>query len=114
MEFVLEAPIDTSIASLIAVRNLPGYKCIMEIFLIQIERLEREVFKVNPKDTDEVLAAQRVAVGARWAYEEANKAIDLLIRQAQLAEAPPLTREQEDEIHMKGLGVEQNGGSKPA
>ena len=94
---------DDKAAALLAVTNHPGYLLILQVFEIQIERLERQVFSIEPGQTEAVLAAQRVAVGARWAYSEALKAIELLIKQARQAEVKEMTRQEEDDLHIKGL-----------
>jgi hypothetical protein len=91
------------LANLLAVRNLPGYAVIFEIFEGEVKRLEAEVFNIPPQNEQEVIAAHRVAVGARWTMDEARKKIEGLVTQAVQQPAGELTREQFDELYLQSL-----------
>lgn len=92
---------DTAKAALVTLVNMPGYQVLLDIFEQQICALEVAVFQTNPAHVEEVLAAHRVAVGARWAFEEAKKAVE---RAATLPEQQkPLTQKEQEELYIKSL-----------
>jgi hypothetical protein len=93
------------IASLVSIYNLPGYQVIFEFLEAECATLERAVFETDPADDARVVAAHRVAVGARWAVTEAKKKIERTVSEAGGNAPPPLSREQEDEIYLRGLNT---------
>lgn len=93
--------IDTARAALITLTNMPGYAVLIDIFELQVARLEQAVLETNPAKESEVLAAHRVAVGARWAFEEGKKAVD---REVSAKEGEkPLTQKEMEELYIKSL-----------
>lgn len=97
---------NSRLASLLAIINLPGYRVLCDYFEQEIRKIEREVFDITPEEGDKVLAAHRVALGARWAYERTIKRIEQDISGLLKEEKPPLTQQEEDDLHIKGLSMQ--------
>jgi hypothetical protein len=88
-------------AALFAITSMPGYPLLMDIFEFQILKLEQAVFNTNPANESEVIAAHRVAVGARWAFEEAKK--DIARKLASAEGEKVLTQKEQEELYIKSL-----------
>jgi len=91
----------TKIQSLAQVASMPGYQVLREVFEAQLKKLESAVFQIRPQNTEEVLAAQRVAVGARFALEETFEEVARLVNPAMQQRI--LTQKELDELYLKSL-----------
>jgi len=94
---------DARIANLLAVYNLPGYRVVLDYFEGACAQLEKEVFDVNPGDPGLVIAAQRVAVGARWMLKRVTQQIQTDCEKAIDGQPRPMTKEEEAELYLKSL-----------
>jgi hypothetical protein len=94
---------ESKLAALISIINLPGYAVLCEYFQREIRTMENEVFKISPEEKEHVLAAHRVALGARWAFDLTMKKIDADVRRALEEQKPQLTEAQLDELHVRTL-----------
>jgi len=93
----------TKRAGLLTIVHMPGFATLLEIFNEQCVVLERAVFQVDPADESRITAAQRVAVGARWAFEEMKNQVSREVNEAVVANQKPMNRQEEDELYLKSL-----------
>jgi hypothetical protein len=93
----------TKRAGLITLVNLPGFATLLEIFNEQCVALERAVFEIDPADGERIQAGQRVAVGARWAFEEMKKRVSREVNEQVEANQKPLSQKEQDELYLKSL-----------